>query len=452
MSPETAVRPRENGRPFPVAETAERSVLGAVFADEAAISRAADVLPADAFADRRRRLVYESALRVHRHGQVPDASTVTQDLKDRGKLDEVGGPGFLGEFADYAGSEHLESYADQVRSRAALRWLAQAGQQIQEQARDADPGEGSEALDAAEQLLLEVSRKTDRGDGYTSAGDRVMEVLHGIEEACSEDGTTTGLKTGFRRIDELTTGLNAGDLFLLAGRPGMGKTALALAIIRHLTLDQHVPVGMFALEGTVDGIVRRLLCADAAVPVQRARAGDVGPEEQEALAHAAGRIRQATLPIDDTSGLTTAEIRSRGRRMVEVEGAELIVVDYLQRARAPGTESRVQEVSRISRALADLAEELEVPILALSQLSRAPDKRGEHRPVLADLRDTGELEQDADVVAFLYRPAWYADPRDDRYDPADTELIIAKQRDGPTDTVDLHFDAEIPSFREAGSR
>lgn len=451
MSPEAAVRPQENGRSLPVAETAERGVLGAIMADGSAASRAADLLPPDAFADRRRRAVYEAALRVDRRGQVPDVNTIRQQLEDQGELEAIGGPGYLAEFVDWIGPENLESYADQVRSRAALRWLVQAGREIQELAGDTPPGSGEEALDAAEDLILEVSRKTARGDGYVEAGDRVMSVLHEIHEAQESEGRVTGLETGFDALDRMTTGLHPGDLFLLAARPGMGKTSLALDITRHLAIDQHRPVGFLALEGDKDGIVRRLLCADAAVPVQRARAGDVGPEEEEALAHAAGRIQQATLPIEDTSGLTTSEIRSRGRRMVEVEGAELLVVDYLQRARAPGAESRVQEVSRISRALADLAEELEVPVLALSQLSRAPDKRGDHRPVLADLRDTGELEQDADVVAFLYREAWYADPKDDRYDPADTELIIAKQRDGPTGAIDLHFDAEIPSFREEGS-
>lgn len=457
------MRPEENGGPavassgsgetrdVPWSDTAEVSVLGAMLIDPEGLKRAKDLLGASDFYKSANRRLFEAMCRLHDRGAAVDVTMLSEELRSEGDLEAVGGMPYIAQLIDAVpGAAGLESWANTVRENAALRDLVQAANSIIEDAYRASPGDGEAVIDQAEKQVLEVSRKMARGDAYGTAGDRVMDVLRGIQEARESKERVAGLETGFRILDRLTSGLHAGDLVLLAARPGMGKTSLALDIVRHVALDGAGTVGIVALEGTEEGLVRRLLCADASVPVKRARAGDVDEDEEEALVHAAGRVRQSSIPIEDTSALTTSEIRTRGRRMVEVDGAELLVVDYLQRARAPGAESRVQEVSRISRSLADLAEELEVPILALSQLSRAPENRGNHRPVLSDLRDTGELEQDADLVAFLYRPAYYADPSDEGYDPTEAELIVAKHRDGPTDTVPLHFHEEIPSFRDVG--
>lgn len=427
---------------LPWAEEAEVVVLGSILAHDTAISRVAHLLDAEAFHYPPHRLVYETALSLFRRGSPADFVTVAESLRSAGTLERAGGMEYLSELLDAAPpNANIEHYAGIVRDRAVLRALIAAGRDIQHHAQSAN-GDGADAvLDAALGRLFRVAeRRHDRG--VVPVADLVMPTLEVLER---ED---RGLMTGFADLDRMTWGMQAGDLWLVAARPSMGKTSLAVQVLAHAAIRERVPCVFFSLEMSSTQVVTRMLSAVARVNVRdAARRGDSMAANR--LAWAASEISQAPIYIDDAGSLGVTELRAKSRLAQIRAGGELglIVVDYIQLMRGEGAESRVQEVSEISRGLKLAAKEFGCPVLALSQLSRAPEGRSDYRPRLSDLRDSGSLEQDADTVLFLYRPEYYFGESHKGEDlRGRAELIVGKQRNGPTGKVELYFRKEFTLF------
>lgn len=438
--------------PVPWSEEAELSVLGAMMIEEDALRRMADHLDPEDFHKRAHRLVFAAMRDLFSRGEVVDVTTLTDRLKSADKLEAAGGMPMVAEIVDAVPSAaHVDRHAEIVREKAVLRRLIERTGTIAEEAREAETGELREVLDRAETAVMEVAREMEAGE-YSLPSDLVMDVLDTIDREAGQ--AVTGLSTGFDDLDRETSGLQDGDLAILAGRPSMGKTSLALNIAQHLGIDEGTPVGVFSLEMSEEALVKRLVCSEAGISFHDVRRGNLSDDQYNRLANAAGRVNQAPIPIDDASGLSVLQLRSRARRMVERERAELLVVDYLQLMEGPRSDNRQQEITAISRGLKALAKELDVPVLALSQLSRAPENRENHRPRLSDLRSSGSIEQDADLVMFVYRPEQYMDEQEVRMSEAkgDAEIIIGKQRNGPTGTVHLHFREEIMQFEDQSFR
>lgn len=435
---------------MPWAEEAEVAVLGAILARDDAIAAVAHLLEPEAFYLPAHQAVYEPALALFRRGSPVNVITVTEALRAAGRLDDVGGMAYLSELLDAAppgSAGNLEHYAGMIRDRAVLRELIQAGREIQQHALGAN-GDGADAvLDAClSRLFRAAERRHDRG--VVPVADLVMPTLEVLER---ED---RGLMTGFADLDRMTWGMQPGDLWLVAARPSMGKTSLAVQILAHAAIRERVPCVFFSLEMSSTQVVTRMLSAVARVNVRdAARRGDSMAANR--LAWAASEISQAPIYIDDAGSLGVTELRAKSRLAQIRAGGELglIVVDYIQLMRGEGAESRVQEVSEISRGLKLAAKEFGCPVLALSQLSRAPEGRSDYRPRLSDLRDSGSLEQDADTVLFLYRPEYYFGESHKGEDlRGRAELIVGKQRNGPTGKVELYFRKEFTLFEDLEKR
>ncbi len=320
---------------------------------------------------------------------------------------------------------------------------------------EAPAGEVEETLDRAEQRVFEIAQASQRS-GFVWIKEILWPAFERIEELQRQPGTVTGVASGFPDLDHMTAGFQPGDLIILAGRPSMGKTALALNFAQHTAIEDDIPVAIFSLEMAKESLVQRLLCAEGRVDSSRLRRGSLRGDEYARLATAAGHLNTAPIWIDDTAAISALELRSKARRLRAEVDLGLLVVDYLQLMQGPrNVENRQQEISSISRALKSIAKELNVPILALSQLSRAPEQRQDHRPVLADLRESGAIEQDADVVMFVYREEVYSTPDQLEQEPGlakEAELIVGKQRNGPTGTVKLVFHKQYTLFDSLSRR
>lgn len=437
------------GKTPPHSLEAERAVLGAVLLEPSLLPRAVELLGPEEFYKEGHRKIYAAMLRLFERSEPADLLTVTEELRRAGELDEVGGPATLATLMEEAAlATQFATYAVIVREKALLRELIRVGRELVEQG--FDEGEDVQTLlDRAEQRLFQISERR-----LTRAAIPVRSLLtraiEHIEALYHRKELVTGLPTGFPRLDELTAGLQRSDFIIVAGRPSMGKTAFALNVAQHVAVRERRPTLIFSLEMSRDQLVQRLLCSEARVDSHRVRTGHLGAGDWDRIVHAAGRLAEAPLFIDDTASLSVLEARAKARRIRAEHGLELVVIDYLQlmqgRSRA---ENRQQEISEISRSLKALAKELDLPVVALSQLSRAVEVRGESVPRLSDLRESGALEQDADVIMFLHRPGAY------REDPAEenvTELRIGKQRNGPLGTVQLVFKAEYTRFESLASR
>ncbi|MBI4519553.1 MAG: replicative DNA helicase [Gemmatimonadetes bacterium] len=456
-----SAEPRSSGydREPPYSLEAEISVLGGMLIDREAVARAVDFIDDSMFHREAHRRLFRAMVRLFQRDEAIDVITLSEELKKTGEFDSVGGMRYLAELLDAVPTAaNLEYHARLVRDKATLRRLIDASHQI---VRDVhEPGERTvdEVVDLAEQRVFHVARARARADFV-----RIKEVLwptfEYIEARQQSPSKLTGVATGFPDLDRLTAGFQRGDLIIIAGRPSMGKTSLALNIAQNAALEPPgVPVAIFSLEMSKEQLVQRLLCAEARVNFQNLRRGILDTDELQSLAKAAAHLNTAPIWIDDTPGTTILETRGKARRLKAHAEVGLIVVDYLQLMTAPTRgENRVQEVSEISRGLKTLAKELEVPVVALSQLSRAPEQRGaDRRPQLSDLRESGALEQDADVVMFLYREEYYRGALDEEGNvrigrdglpiEGKTELIIAKQRNGPTDKIPLYFNKAYARF------
>ncbi len=423
---------------------AEISVLGALMLDKDAIIQVADVLIPDDFYEHKHRLVYEAMLVLFSKNSSIDILTVTNALEEKGLMDKVGGPAYLTTLVNAVPSAaHVVNYATIVRKKGTLRRLIKASEQITNIAFD-ESNEIESILDQAEQQLFGVSQKHLK-QNFIAISSILNETFERIDELHRDQNSLRGLATGFIDLDKHLGGLQKSDLIVLAARPSMGKTSLALDIIRHVAVVLKQPVGIFSLEMSKDQLVDRLLSSQSDVDLWGIRTGHLNDEDFERLGEAMGVLSEAPIYIDDAAGSNIMEVRTKARRLQTEHGVGLIVIDYLQLMSGHNSDNRVQEVSEISRSLKVLARELNVPVIALSQLSRGLENRPDKVPQLSDLRESGSIEQDADVVMFIYREDMYKGKESRR--PNVAEIHIKKHRNGPTGEVDLYFDGTKASFR-----
>ncbi|MFC1660708.1 replicative DNA helicase [Gemmatimonadota bacterium] len=433
----------------PFSPEAEVSVLGGMLIDRDAVARAVEVVRDDMFYREAHRRLFRAMTRLFERGDVIDVITLSEELKTLGELEAAGGLPYLAELLDAVPTAaNIEYHAKIVREKALLRHLIEAASRIIRDVYDQGERSVEEVLDEAEQRVFQVSQSHERG-GFVWIKEILWPTFEHIERLQESKSGITGVPTGFSDIDRMTTGLQNGDLCIVAARPSMGKTSLILNIAQNAAIEHKTPVAIFSLEMSKEQLVQRFLCAEGRVDSQRLRRGLLSADEYQRLAAAAGHLNTAPLWIDDSPGNTVLEMRAKARRLKAETDLGLLVVDYMQLMSGHGrTESRVQEVSEISRGLKALARELEIPVVALSQLSRAPEQRTDRRPQLSDLRESGSIEQDADVVMFLYRAEYYLGPMDKDGNSLEgkAELTIAKQRNGPTGTVNLFFHKAYTRF------
>lgn len=431
---------------------AEQAVLGAMLIDKEAIAKASEILTSTDFYREAHRVIFNVMLELYNKNEAVDMVTVTEILKRDNKLEDIGGLAYITSLANVVlTAANVKYHADIVAEKSVLRQLVRVSTEIAAMGYEANEDVGT-LLDTAESRILEISNRKKKAD-FTPINDVLMESVQNIEKLINNKGGLTGLPSGFGDLDKLTSGLHPSDFIILAARPSMGKTALALNIVQNVALRAHKKIGgeprsvaFFSLEMSKEQLVNRMLCAEAGIDSQRLRVGEMGDKDWDALWGACDSMSKAKIYIDDTAGITVMDMRSRARRLKAEHGLDLIVVDYLQLMQGSGKRNtsgdRQQEVSEISRSLKALARELDVPVLALSQLSRSVEARQVKRPMLSDLRESGSLEQDADIVAFLYREDYYNPETENKH----TELIIAKHRNGPVDTVNLFFHKQFTKF------
>jgi replicative DNA helicase len=426
---------------------AERSVLGAILLNNDAFNLAAEVIDTrDFFRDAHRR-IFDAMVALAERGNAIDLVTLKEELGRSGEIEEVGGPAYVAQLVDgVPRSTNVEHYARIIKEKSTLRNLIASANRILTSAYEAED-DAEVILDDAERQIFAIADDRIR-DGFVSLRDLAQSSLETIERLHAHQGLVTGVPTGFTDLDEMTSGLQPADLIIIAARPSMGKTSLVLNIAQHVGTKTDMAVGVFSLEMSKEQLFLRMLTAEARIDAHRLRGGFLGERDWGRLSEAIGTLSDAKIFIDDSPSVGVLEMRAKCRRLAAEHGLNLVIVDYVQLMQARGRfENRTLELASISRSLKGLAKELNVPIVVLSQLSRAPESRADHRPQLSDLRESGALEQDADVVVFIYREDQYADKN---APPAESqgvaELIIGKQRNGPTGVVKLAFLREFTRF------
>ncbi len=418
---------------------AEASVLGAVLLDGDTIATAARLLKPESFSTSVHRAIFESMMRLFDVNRHIDAVTLPEELKRTGSLEAAGGVVYLAELAQKVPSTlHVEHHARIVQENAVMRALTQNARQILEDAR-AWKGSPRELLDKAEQKIFEVAHQ--RESSETEHISAIVTATMAQIDSWSK-GKISGIQTGFTELDDLTTGLQPSQLVILAARPSMGKTTFALNLAEHVAVQHKRSVAFFSLETAKTQIAQNMLCSNAHLDAHRMRGGYLNREEWSKLAGAAGVLSEAPIFIDDTPGLSVLELKSKARALKAKHNIELVLIDYLQLMEGPATESRQQEITAISRSLKALARELDVTVVALAQLSRAVEAREGNKPRMSDLRESGSIEQDADVILLLYRDDYY----DKEKNPNQAQLSIAKQRNGPTGQITLTFLKDLLRF------
>ena len=440
--PDTTATPVTE-RTLPHNLEAERCVLGAILIHNEAFNVAAELIDSHDFFRVAHRLVFDKMVGLNERGHVIDLVTIKDELGRSGHLDEVGGAAYVAGLADgVPRSTHVEHYARIVKEKATLRNLIHSASKILSTAYEAEQDAGT-VLDQAEQEIFSIAE--DRiHTGFVPLGDLVQGSFTAIEHLQQHKGLVTGIPTGFVDLDNLTSGFQPSDLIIIAARPSMGKTSFVLNVAQHIGTKTDRTVGFFSLEMSREQLFMRMLTSEAEVDSHRFRGGFLSERDYGRLSTALGRLAEARVYIDDSAGLGVLEARAKARRLKAEHGLDLLVIDYIQLMQGRGRfENRTQEVASISRALKGLAKELAVPVVALSQLSRAPESRSDRRPQLSDLRESGALEQDADVVMFIYRDEQYgATPENENL----AEIIIGKQRNGPTGTVKMAFLKQYTRF------
>ncbi len=422
---------------------AEAGVLGAMLLEEAAISEVVDLLESGSFYKEAHQKIFSCMVALYSERRSVDVITLTDALRKRDELDYVGGAGYVTELATAVPTAaNVRHYAKIVRDKAVARHLIRTATQIVtdsfESASDVDV-----LLDRAEKTIFEIAmRRVD--STFVPIKELIKDSIETIDELYQRKAHVTGLASGFNDIDVMTAGLQKADLIVVAGRPSMGKSAFVCGIAEHVAAVDKRPVAFFSLEMSKEQLVQRLLCSFARVDAHRVRTGFLGQSDWPKLTNAAGKLSEAPLYIDDTPSVSALEIRAKARRLKSRFDIQLVIVDYLQLMRGPsGVENRQQEISEISMSLKALARELSIPVIAISQLSRAVESRSDHRPQLSDLRESGAIEQDADVVMLLLREEYYMPTEENK---GKAEIIIAKQRNGPVGSVELAFIKEITRF------
>lgn len=431
---------------------AEEAVLGAILVNPNVITKVVEILIPDSFYKPAHRYIYDAMLQLFNSNERIDIVSVSDVLNFNSKLEIIGGRAFVNDLTfKTITTSNIEYYAKIVQEKAVKRALINAGGEIVSFGYDMNPTDAS--LDMAEKLIFDIAAKKTTKD-LTHVKDLVLTSYEKIEYRYNHRDELTGVPTGFYELDNMTSGLQNSDLIILAARPSMGKTAFALNIAQNVSIRSKIPTAIFSLEMSKEQLVQRMLCSEAEVDTQKIRTGNMQRKDWDKLAHAMSDISEAPLYIDDTAGCTLTDIRAKCRRLaMEEKKLGLIVIDYLQLMEGGGKEDRLQQISAISRGLKTLAREINVPVIALSQLSRAVEQRKDRRPMLSDLRESGAIEQDADIVMFIYRDDYYnrEEGGDEAPKPTGKEgksdIIIAKQRNGPVGDFELLFQSNITKFK-----
>lgn len=433
---------------------AEKAVLGAVFLDPEVINDLSDILGPDDFYERANRIVFNAMLNLDERNEKVDVITIQDELNKNNQLEDIGGLAYISELAvTTPTSAHVSYYAQIIKRKSLLRHLIATSQGIIQTAMQ-ENDDVTDILDQAESAIMSVSQENTTG-GFREIKQVLAEAVNQIEIASNNDSMVTGLATGFSELDKMTTGFHDDELIILAARPGVGKTAFALNIAENVGRNSDKSVAMFSLEMGADQLAQRMIASVGLIDSQHLRTGRLEGDEWGKLISATGALGDTQIYIDDTPGIKMSDIRAKSRRLAKEKGnLGLIVIDYLQLIEGPKSESRQQEVSAISRQLKKLAKELHVPVIALSQLSRSVEQRQDKRPVLSDIRESGSIEQDADIVAFLYRDDYYRDEREDddndevtsEDDNGEVEVIIEKNRSGSRGTIKLMFSKPYNRF------
>lgn len=424
---------------------AEKSLLGSILLDKEAIVKIADFLRPEDFYRPSHREIYQAMIDLYESRNPIDIVTLSDELEKTKKLKEVGGASFLTALANAVpSSAHAVQYAKIIQAKATLRRLISASQKVMAMGYDEEKNI-EEILDGAEKTIFEVSQ-SHLASEFIPIKQILTDSFDRIDELHKHKGKLRGISTGFNELDNLLAGFQNSDMIVIAGRPSMGKTSMALNIAAHAAIREKVPMGIFSLEMSKEQLVDRLICSEAGIDSWKLRTGRLSEDDFPRIGYAMGVLSEAPLYIDDSPMLNVMEIRTKSRRLQAEYGLGMIMVDYLQLMAGSSTheDNRVQEISEISRSLKALARELNIPVIAVSQLSRAVEMRPDHRPQLADLRESGSIEQDADVVIFLFREDYY-DKDTDRKNIAD--IMIKKHRNGPTGELELYFAAEQLAFK-----
>jgi replicative DNA helicase len=433
---------------------AERAVIGAMLVSETAVSAVAEKIQAEDFYSETHRVIFAAMMKLYAQGDRIDQITLTNELRNKGEFDRIGGRAYVFQIVESVPTAaNAARYAEIVRGKALLRAVIDAGSRITEDA-FREPDDVSEALDSAEQLIYNVSNRQMR-EQLSPVSELAPGALEMIQKLYEQEGDVTGVESGFDDLDRLTTGFHKSDLVVLAARPAMGKTAMALNAIWHAAGVKKMPVAIFSLEMSKEQLVQRLISQTTRIPTQDLRSGNVKAEDWPKLVRGVGEVSGAPIWIDDTAGASLMEMRAKVRRLASrllAQGGpplSLVVVDYLQLMIGNNRENRQQEIAEISRGLKVLARDLDVPVLAIAQLSRAVEQRHDKRPLLSDLRDSGAIEQDADMVMFLYRDEYYNPDSDDK---GIAEVIVGKHRNGPTGKVQLAWLEQYTKFASLARR
>jgi len=430
-------------RALPHSKEAEQSVLGSVLSSPQAVGEACEILGADDFFFTQNKEIYSCVLELFNGNTPVDIVTVSDKLNQHDKLDAVGGVPYLSSLVlSVPTTGNVEYYARIVKDKATLRRLIYATQGVMSMAYD-EQDATERIIDRAEQLVLDISSNKDQSDIIHIS--EIMETAYDdmVQNSLTK-GTVTGISTGFNYINNSTGGLHGGELIIIAGRPGMGKSSFAVNIAEHAAINDNVTVAIFNLEMSKSMIVNRIICSQALVDSQNVRRGEFQPEDWQQICSVIDKLSGAPIYIDDSSSITVSEIRAKCRRLKQTKNLGLVVIDYLQLMQSSKkTDNRQQEISEISRSLKVLAKELDVPVIALSQLSRTSESRSDKRPMLSDLRESGAIEQDADLVMFLYRDDYY---NKESAEKNIAEVIIAKQRSGSTGTIKLGWQGRYTKF------
>jgi replicative DNA helicase len=430
---------------------AESSVLGGILLENEAVNQVLELLRPEDFYRESHRKVFRAIVELSDRSEPVDLITLSDFLKSRGELEAVGGTAYLASLADFVPTAaNISHYARIVREKSILRSLISTATEIATRGYE-EQGNVEEFLDSAEKVIFDISEKKIKAS-FVAVGDMIKDTLKTVEKLYERKEMVTGVPTGYNDLDRLTAGLQPAELIIVAGRPGMGKTAFALNIAANAAFT-GAGVAVFSLEMAKEQLVLRMLCSEARVDSSKVRSGYLGERDFPQLAKAAGRLHEAPIYIDDTPAISVLELRAKTRRLVRDRSKKigLIIVDYLQLMRGMGTASnREQEISEISRSLKALAKELSVPVIALSQLNRRVEDRSDRRPMMSDLRESGAIEQDSDVIIFIYRDEVYN--KSDESKKGLAEIIVAKQRNGPIDTVTLTFLNEYTRFENYTER
>ncbi|MBF0628659.1 MAG: replicative DNA helicase [Magnetococcales bacterium] len=431
---------------------AEQSVLGAILLDNTVVDQVTDLLVPEDFYIGAHRITYQAMLTLLDRGEPADPVILKQYLEKHNELDAVGGTGYFARLIDTVpATANVKAYAHLVRDKSTLRALAQAASSIAEEVYRDTTHTVEEQLDTAEQRIFAVGEnRARRRSNYSDIKSILPPIFERLERLMARQDLVTGVPTGFTDLDRLLSGLQRSDLLILAGRPAMGKTTLVMNMAANAALDHQKPVAVFSLEMSKEQLTTRLLSSTARVDAQGLRTGRIRDEDYHKLVHAAQELSQAPIYIDDAPALSIMSLRAKARRLKREKGIELLIVDYLQLMQGDNDqENRVQEISQISRGLKGLAKELNIPVLALSQLSRKVEERPNKKPILSDLRESGSIEQDADIVLFVYREEVYKE--NDPSLAGLAEVIVAKQRNGPTGTIRLTFQKQYTRFENHAS-